>query len=239
MAGHSQFKNIMHRKAAQDKKKAKVYTKLIRDIMTAAKQGGDPAANPALRSALEKARKENMTKDVLERAIKRGTGEIKGADYVERTYEGYGPGGVAIIIRALTDNPTRTITNIRIPFTKFGGSIGADGTVAWMFKEIGSILYPAHSGSADAVLEAAINAGAEDVHSDAESHHIITAVADFAAAKAALEKHFGPAEEAELAFHPTQTQSVTEEETLKSLANLIEALENDDDVQSVTTNLSE
>lgn len=238
MAGHSQFKNIMHRKAAQDKKKAKIYTKLIRDIMTAAKQGGDPNANPNLRSALEKARKENMTKDVLERAIKRGTGEIKGADYEERTYEGYGPGGVAIIIKALTDNPTRTITNVRIPFTKFGGSIGADGTVAWMFKEIGSILYPAIIGTPDAVLEAAIMAGAEDVQSTEDAHHIITAVTDFAAAKSTLEKQFGPAEEAELTFYPTQTHNVTDEDTLKSLASLIEVLENDDDVQQVVTNLA-
>lgn len=238
MAGHSQFKNIMHRKAAQDKKKAKVFTKLIRDIMTAARSGGgDSNANPALRTAVEKARKENMTKDVVERAIKRGTGEIAGADYIERTYEGYGASGVAVIVTALTDNPTRTITNIRTAFTKNGGNVGSDGAVAWMFKQVGQISYPAAAGSADAIMEAAIMAGADDVESDETSHTIYTSVADFGAVRDALAATLNDAESAELAYIATQTQTVNSLETAQTIFKMVEALENDDDVQSVTTNL--
>lgn len=239
MAGHSQFKNIMYRKAAQDKKKAKVYTKLIRDIMTAARSGGgDANANPALRSAVDKARKENMTKDVVERAIKRGTGEIAGADYIERTYEGYAPAGVAVMVTTLTDNPTRTITNVRTAFSKNGGNVGTDGAVAWMFKQSGQIVYPASAGSADAVMEAAIMAGADDVESDAESHTILTTVADFGTVRDALIQALGEPESAELAYIPTQTQEVTDAETAQQILKLVDALEADDDVQSVTTNLS-
>jgi YebC/PmpR family DNA-binding regulatory protein len=240
MAGHSQFKNIMHRKAAQDKKKAKVATKLIRDIMTAARGGGgaDLASNSSLRTAVEKARKENLTKDTIDRAIKRGTGEIAGNDFIERTYEGYGPGGVAVIITALTDNPTRTITSLRTLFNKAGGNVGADGAVAWMFKSVGAITYPASIGSPDAVLEAAIMAGAEDVESSAESHTIYTAATDFAAVKVALENQFGEAEDAELTYIPTQTTQPKDADHAASVEKFIEALENDDDVQTVVVNLS-
>jgi YebC/PmpR family DNA-binding regulatory protein len=238
MAGHSQFKNIMHRKAAQDKKKAKVYTKYIRDIMTAARTGGgDPNSNALLRSLMEKARKENMTKDVLERAIKRGTGEIAGADYIERTYEGYGAAGVAVMVVALTDNPTRTITNIRTAFNKNGGNVGSDGAVAWMFKQTGQITYPAGVGNADKVMEAAIMAGADDVESDAESQTIYTSVPDFGAVRDALIPTLGEPEAAELTYLATQTQTVTNLETAQQIMKMVEALENDDDVQSVTTNL--
>ena len=140
----------MHRKAAQDKKKAKVYTKYIRDIMTAARSGGgDLNGNPTLRTLVEKARKENMTNEVVTRAIKRGTGEIAGADYQERTYEGYAPGGVALMVTTLTDNPTRTITTVRTAFGKLGGNVGADGSVGWMFKPIGWFCYPASVGNED------------------------------------------------------------------------------------------
>ncbi|MBI1309372.1 MAG: YebC/PmpR family DNA-binding transcriptional regulator [Proteobacteria bacterium] len=237
MAGHSQFKNIMHRKAAQDKKKAKIYTKLIRDIMTAARTGGDINANPSLRAAVEKARKENMTNAVVERAIKRGTGEIAGADYTERTYEGYAPGGVAVIVKALTDNPTRTITNIRTAFAKNGGNVGSDGTVAWMFREVGQITYPAATSTPDAMMEAAIMAGAEDVASDDTSHTITTAVADFGSARQELTRLFGEPEEAELTYLPTQTQAVSDLEIAQSIMKMVEQLEADDDVQSVITNL--
>jgi YebC/PmpR family DNA-binding regulatory protein len=238
MAGHSQFKNIMHRKAAQDKKKAKIYTKLIRDIMTAARTGGgDINANPALRSAVDKARKENMTNEVVTRAIKRGTGEIAGADYIERTYEGYGPSGVAVILTALTDNPTRTITNVRTAFTKNGGNVGSDGSVAWMFKQVGQITYPASAGSADAIMEAAIMAGADDVESDAATHTIYTSVPDFGTVRDALAQQLGEAESAELAYIATQTQTVTSLEVAQAILKMVETLENDDDVQSVTTNL--
>lgn len=238
MAGHSQFKNIMHRKAAQDKKKAKVYTKYIRDIMTAARTGGgDPSANPLLRSLLEKARKENMTKDVLDRAIKRGTGEIAGADYIERVYEGYGAAGVAVIVTTLTDNPTRTITNIRTGFSKNGGNVGTEGTVAWMFKQSGQIVYPASVGSEDKIMEAAIMAGAEDVQSDDETHTILTSVPDFGTVRDELTAQFGEPETAELTYIATQTQTVTNLEAAQQIMKMVEVLEADDDVQSVTTNL--
>lgn len=238
MAGHSQFKNIMHRKAAQDKKKAKIYTKLIRDIMTAARSGGgDLNGNPLLRTSVEKARKENMTKDVIDRAIKRGTGEIAGADYIERVYEGYAPAGVAVIVKTLTDNPTRTITNVRTPFTKNGGNVGTEGSVAWMFNECGQITYPLKVAAEDRMMEAAILAGAQDVESDEESYTITTAVADFATVRDELTQQFGEPEEAELTYVPTQMQTVTNLETAQQIMKLVEQLEADDDVQTVITNL--
>ena len=238
MAGHSKFKNIQHRKAAQDKKKAKVYTKYIRDIMTAARQGGgDLASNPTLRSLTDKARKENMTNEVITRAIKRGTGEIAGADYIERTYEGYGPGGVAVFITTLTDNPTRTITNVRTAFTKNGGNVGQDGSVGWMFKQVGQITYPLNTSSIDKMLEAAIMAGAEDADSDDESHLITTSVAGFGLVRDELAGEFGEATSAELAYIPVQMQAVTSLEIAQSLMKMIDTLENDDDVQAVVANM--
>ena len=238
MAGHSKFKNIQHRKAAQDKKKAKVYTKYIRDIMTAARQGGgDLSSNPNLRSLVDKARKENMTNEVVTRAIKRGTGEIAGADYIERTYEGYGPGGVAVFVTTLTDNPTRTIANVRSAFTKNGGNVGADNSVAWMFKQVGQITYPAKVGSADKVLEAGIMAGADDVESDEIEHIVTTTVADFGVVRDELANSFGDAETAELAYIPTQMQAVTDLEIAQQLLKMVDALEADDDVQAVVSNM--
>ncbi len=238
MAGHSKFKNIQHRKAAQDKKKAKVYTKYIRDIMTAARQGGgDISSNPNLRSLVDKARRENMTNEVVTRAIKRGTGEIAGADYIERTYEGYGPGGVAVFVTTLTDNPTRTITNVRTAFTKNGGNVGQDGTVAWMFKQVGQITYPLSVGSMDKVLEAAIMAGAEDAENDDAEHLITTSVAGFGLVRDELIGEFGEPANAELAYIPTQMQAVTDLETAQTIFKMVDVLENDDDVQAVVTNM--
>ncbi|HEX2858659.1 MAG TPA: YebC/PmpR family DNA-binding transcriptional regulator [Alphaproteobacteria bacterium] len=238
MAGHSQFKNIMHRKAAQDKKKAKVYTKYIRDIMTAAKQGGgDLSSNPSLRTLVEKARKENMTNSVVERAIKRGTGEIAGADYAERTYEGYGAAGVAVMVTTLTDNPTRTITNVRTAFNKFGGNVGSDGAVAWMFKHAGLFTYPLAIGNEDKVTEAALNAGADDIQNTGEMWEITSAPSDFTAVRDALAKTLGEPTESNLTYIPTQLQAVTDLETAQSIMKMVEMLEADDDVQTVTTNL--
>lgn len=238
MAGHSKFKNIQHRKAAQDKKKAKIYTKYIRDIMTAARQGGgDLASNPSLRSLVDKARRENMTNEVVTRAIKRGTGEIAGADYIERTYEGYGPGGVAVFITTLTDNPTRTITNVRTAFTKNGGNVGQDGSVGWMFKQVGQITYPLKVASIDKMLEAAIMAGAEDADADDESHLITTSVGGFGLVRDELIAEFGEPVTAELAYIPTQMQAVTDLEIAQSIMKMIDTLENDDDVQSVVSNM--
>ncbi len=241
MAGHSQFKNIMHRKAAQDKKKSKVATKLIRDVMIAARSGGgaDLNTNSALRTAVEKARKENLNKDTIDRAIKRGTGEIAGADYAERTYEGYGPGGVAAIVTALTDNPTRTITSLRTIFGKYGGNVGADGAVAWMFKSIGAIDYPLTIGAEETVLEAALEAGAEDMQSSPDGYRIVTAPNDFAAIKATLLAKFGEPEDAELTYVPTQTTQAKDDDHTAAVLKFIEALEADDDVQMVVVNLAE
>lgn len=238
MAGHSKFKNIQHRKAAQDKKKAKVYTKYIRDIMTAARQGGgDANANPVLRGLMDKARKENMTNEVITRAIKRGTGEIAGADYIERTYEGYGPGGVAIFITTLTDNPTRTITNVRTAFTKNSGNVGTDGSVAWMFKQVGQITYPLSIGSVDKVLEAAIMAGAEDAENDDAEHLVTTSVAGFGLVRDELITEFGEPTNAELAYIAVQMQAVTDLEIAQTVLKMVDVLESDDDVQSVVTNM--
>lgn len=237
MAGHSQFKNIMHRKAAQDKKKAKVATKYIRDIVTAARSGGgDLNANPALRSVVDKARKENMTKDVIDRAIKRGTGEIAGADYVERTYEGYATGGVAVMVSALTDNPTRTITSLRTIFSKHGGNVGADGAVAWMFKPVGKVVFEAKAGTLDGVTEAAIEAGADDVQDNGDGYDVLCAPGDFAAVREALTKALGEPVESTLTYVPTQTQAVAVLETAQTIQKMLDALDADDDVQDVVVN---
>jgi YebC/PmpR family DNA-binding regulatory protein len=237
MAGHSKWANIKHQKARVDAKRGKVFTKLIRDIMTAAKQGGgDVGANPSLALAVKKAKDANMGKDVIERAIQRGTGEIEGADYVERTYEGHGPGGIAVIVKALTDNPTRTVSNVRTAFGKNGGNMGNDGAVAWMFTECGLILYPAGIGSEDEVMEAAIEAGADDFEVDEEMYKITTQVADFGAVRNALAEKYGEAESADLTYIPTQTQAVQDVETAQKVMKFTDTLEEDDDVQDVMTN---
>src|SRR5579884_3632902 len=176
MAGHSQFKNIMHRKGAQDAKRAKIFPKILREIITASKTGiPDPATNPRLRAAVIKARQENMPRDKIEDAIKRGSGQINTENYEEVRYEGYGPGGVAVIVEALTDNRNRTASEVRAAFTKAGGSLGETGSVGFMFDHVGEIVYPVAAASTDDMLEAAIEAGASDVESDAENHVVISA----------------------------------------------------------------
>src|ERR1700704_2615296 len=186
MAGHSQFKNIMYRKGAQDKKRAKVFTKIIRELTTAARTGlPDPNANPRLRAAVLAARQANMPKDTVERAIKRGAGGEGGEAYEEVRYEGYGPGGVAVIVEALTDNRNRTASEVRAAFTKAGGALGETNSVGFLFDHVGEIAYP--------MLEAAIEAGASDVDSDPEGHVVISAPDDFNAVRDALEKDFGSA----------------------------------------------
>lgn len=240
MAGHSQFKNIMHRKAAQDKKRSKVFTKLLRDIVSAARQGGgDVAANPLLRAAADKARAANMTRDVIERGIRRGTGELAGNDYVERTYEGYGVGGVAVLVRTLTDNPTRTITNVRTAFAKHGGNVGTDGSVAWMFKQVGVVVYPAACGTHDAMVEHAIMAGADDVESDDAVHRIVTAPSNLAVVRDGLAEVLGDAEESDLTYFPVQWQVLANDEQIAQLEKMIDALNNDDDVQDVIMNFAD
>jgi YebC/PmpR family DNA-binding regulatory protein len=236
MAGHSQFKNIMHRKGKQDARRGKLFTKLIREIMTAARQGlSDPAHNPRLKAAMAAARAENMPKDTIERAIRRGAGGGDGEVYEEVRYEGYGPGGVALIVEALTDNRNRTASEVRSTFTKNGGTLGETNSVAFNFARKGVVAYPASAAGADAVLEAAIEAGAEDATSDAERHEIVTAPEDFGGVRDALEARFGAAAEARLAWRAVNLVPVAAEPA-RQLFELIEALEDSDDVQSVTAN---
>ena len=236
MAGHSQFKNIMYRKGAQDKKRAKVFTKIIRELTTAARSGlPDPAANPRLRAAVLAARQANMPKDTVDRAIKRGSGGGADDAYEEVRYEGYGPGGIAVIVEALTDNRNRTASEVRAAFTKSGGALGETNSVSFMFDRVGEISYPPATASADEMFEAVIEAGAENVESDTEQHVVTTAPEDLNAVRDALENRFGPAESARLAWRP-KTASPIDEETAATLFKLLEALEDSDDVQNVYAN---
>src|SRR6201997_4189054 len=203
MAGHSQFKNIMFRKGAQDKKRGKVFTKLIRELTTAARMGlPDPNANPRLRAAVLAARQANMPKDTVDRAIKRGSGAEAGDNYEEVRYEGYGPGGVAVIVEALTDNRNRTASEVRAAFTKSGGALGETNSVSFMFERVGEISYPASTAGSDDMFEAAIEAGARDIESDAEQHSVTCAPQDLNAVRDALEHRFGPADSARLVWRP-------------------------------------
>src|SRR6202008_976394 len=203
MAGHSQFKNIMYRKGAQDKKRAKVFTKMNRKLPPAARSGlPDPNANPRLRAAVLAARQANMPKDTVERAIKRGAGGEGGEAYEEVRYEGYGPGGVAVIVEALTDNRNRTASEVRAAFTKAGGALGETNSVSFMFDRVGEIAYPATTANADQMFEAVIGAGGNDLGGDAEQHVVICAPEDFNAVREALETRFGPASSARPVWRP-------------------------------------
>jgi len=235
MAGHSQFKNIMHRKGGQDAKRAKIFNKLAREITVAAKSGlPDPATNPRLRAAIIAARQKNMPKDRIDRAIKVSEGN-DAADYEAIRYEGYGPGGVAIIVEALTDNRNRTAPEIRTAFAKAGGALGETNSVSFMFQRLGVISYPAKVGSSDAVFEAAAEAGAENVESDAEEHEVTTTVENFSLVRDALEEKFGTATSAALEWRPLNTTTPTDEQA-ESLLKLIAVLEDNDDVQTVAVN---
>ena len=236
MAGHSQFKNIMHRKGAQDARRARQFAKLIREITVSARQGlPDPAFNPRLRAAVIAARQANMPKDTVDRAIKKATGAGAGEDYVEVRYEGYGPAGVAVIVEALTDNRNRTASDVRSAFSKHGGALGETNSVSFLFNRVGVIRYPAAAASEDAMLEAAIEAGADNVESDAESHEVTCATDDFFAVRDVLENRFGAPESAKLDWRPT-TQVTLDEERAGSLLKLLDALEDNDDVQNVYAN---
>ena len=236
MAGHSQFKNIMYRKGAQDAKRGKLFTKLIRELTTAARAGSpDPASNPRLKAAIIAARGANMPKDTLDRAIKRGAGADDGTASEEVRYEGYGPGGVALIVEALTDNRNRTASEVRSAFAKGGGALGETNSVSFMFERVGEIVYPVKAASADAMFEAALEAGATNVESGAELHEIVTTVEDFAQVRDALEAKFGAPERAKLAWKPTTTVPV-DESAADSLFKLVETLEDNDDVQTVWGN---
>jgi len=226
----------MYRKGAQDKKRGKVFTKIIRELTTAARGGlPDPAANPRLRAAVLAARQANMPKDTVDRAIKRGAGNEGGEAYDEIRYEGYGPGGVAVIVEALTDNRNRTASDVRAAFTKAGGALGETNSVGFMFDRVGEISYPASAADADAMLEAAIEAGASDVESDDNGHTVISVPDDFNAVRDALEQQFGAAESAKLVWRP-KTTSPVDEDTAQTLFKMLEALEDSDDVQNVYAN---
>lgn len=236
MAGHSKFKNIMHRKGAQDAKRAKIFTKIGREIQVAAQVGGpDPASNPRLRVALSAARENNMTNDRIKRAIDAGLGVGDTSNYVEIRYEGYGPSGVAIMVEALTDNKNRTASEVRSAFTKFGGNLGESGSVGFMFDRIGQILYPVGHAKFDDMFEAAVDAGADDVIADEEHLEIITSPENFASVKDKLETKFGAPEQSGLLWKPNVMADISED-IAETVIKLIETLEDSDDVQKVTSN---
>jgi len=237
MAGHSQFKNIMHRKGAQDAKRAKVFTKLIRELTVAAKTGmPDPVANPRLRAAILAAREQNMPKDTIDRAIKRGAGGEDGANYDEVRYEGYGPGSVAVIVEALTDNRNRTASEVRTAFNKSGGNLGESNSVSFMFARIGAIHYPLAAASADDMFEAALEAGADNVETDEEGHDVSCAPDELNVVREALEARFGTPASARLDWKPQVLVPISDELTAQSLMKFLEVLEDNDDVQRVQAN---
>jgi YebC/PmpR family DNA-binding regulatory protein len=235
MAGHSQFKNIMHRKGRQDAVRSKIFSKLAREITVAAKQGvPDPAMNPRLRLAVQNARAESMPKDNIQRAINKAAGGDS-ENYEEVRYEGYGPGGVAIIVEALTDNRNRTVSDLRMVFGKHGGALGDSNSVSFLFERKGMVRYPAKAASADAMFEVALEAGAENVESDAEGHEATSAPEDFARLRDQLEAKFGAPLEAKLVWRPL-TAIPVDAETAETLLKLVDALEDNDDVQTVSAN---
>jgi YebC/PmpR family DNA-binding regulatory protein len=230
MAGHSQFKNIMHRKGRQDAIRSKLFSKLAREITVAAKMGApDPAMNPRLRLAINNAKAQSMPKDNIERAIKKAAGG-EDENYEEIRYEGYATGGVAVIVEALTDNRNRTGGAVRAAFSKHGGNLGATGAVSHMFNRVGEIVYPVEAGDAEAVLEAAIEAGADDVQSGETSHVIVCGFEDIGAVSSALEASLGDAESVKAVWQPALSTPV-DEGTAESVMKLIAVLEDDDDVQ--------
>ena len=235
MAGHSKWANIQHRKGRQDAARAKLFSKFSKEITVAAKMGDpDPDKNPRLRLAIKEAKAQSMPKDNIERAIKKAVGG-EGDAYEEIRYEGYGPGGVAVIVEAMTDNRNRTASNVRSTFTKNGGNLGETGSVGFMFERKGEVTYPADAGDADTVMLAAIEAGAEDVESSEDGHVIWCADTDLNEVATALEASLGESDSTKLVWKPTTTTEL-DLEGMQKLMKLIEALEDDDDVQRVTAN---
>jgi len=236
MAGHSQFKNIMHRKGAQDAKRAKQFAKVIREITVSVRSGmPDPASNPRLRAAISMAREVNMPKDTVDRAIKKASGAAGGEDYAEVRYEGYGPAGVALIVEALTDNRNRTASDVRAAFSKHGGSMGESNSVSFMFSRLGVIAYPLAVASEDAMLEAAIEAGADNVETTPDGHEVTCSMEEFFAVRDALEARFGEPVSAKLDWRPATTVALDEEKA-RAVLKLIDVLDESDDVQNVYAN---
>ena len=236
MAGHSKWANIQHRKNAQDAKRGKIFTKLIREITVAARNGDpNPAANPRLRLAVDRALDANMTKDTIERAIKRGAGAMEGENYEEIRYEGYGPGGAAVMVDCMTDNRNRTASEVRHAFAKYGGNLGTDGSVAYLFTKLGVLSYPAGSDE-DRIMGAALEAGAQDVvTNDDGSVDVLTDPAEFSQVKEAMTAAGLAPEQAEVTMRPG-TSAVLDAEAAASMVKLLEALEDLDDVQQVYSN---
>jgi YebC/PmpR family DNA-binding regulatory protein len=235
MAGHSQFKNIMFRKGKQDAQRSKLFSKLSREITVAAKQGlPDPNHNPRLRAAILAAKAQSMSKDVIERAIRKSQGG-DAETYDEVRYEGFGPGGVAIIVEALTDNRNRTAADIRAAFSKFGGALGETGSVSFQFNRVGAIVYPGSVGDADAMLELAIDVGADESLSSSEGHEFLCRVEDFAAVRDALEAKLGPPQSAKIVWRPQNSVTV-DDDSGETLTKLLDALDDHDDVQNVYAN---
>lgn len=236
MAGHSKWANIQHRKGAQDKKRGKLFTKLIREITVAARMGGgDLLANPRLRLAVDKAKAASMPKDNIERAVKKGSGDLDGSDYQEIRYEGYGPGGTAVMVDCMTDNRNRTAAEVRHAFTKFGGNLGADGSVGYMFRHVGLLGFPAGSDESR-IMDVAIEAGAEDVIADEDdSVEVITSPAEFEAVCEAMKKAHVEPESAELTMR-ADTSTELDLQAASSMIKMLEMLEDLDDVQNVYSN---
>ena len=236
MSGHSKWSTIKHKKGATDAKRGKIFTKIIKEITVAARMGGgDPETNPRLRSALINARSENMPKDTFERAIKKGTGDLDGVNYEEILYEGYGPGGVAVLVECLTDNRNRTIAEVRQVFNKAGGNVGTDGCVAWMFDKKGLIIVSKEDSDEDTLMEVALDAGAEDIKEETDSFEIITEPADFEAVKEAVDAAEIKYEMAEITMIP-QNMTKVEGKEAEQMINFMEALDDCDDIQKFYSN---
>ncbi len=236
MSGHSKWSTIKHKKGAADKKRAKIFTKLIKEITVAARMGGgDPAANPRLRHAIDSAKAQNMPKDNVDRAIKKGTGDMDGVNYEEIMYEGYGPGGVAVMVECLTDNKNRTIADVRYIFSKAGGNVGTDGCVAWMFDKKGVIVISKENADEDTLMEVALDAGAEDIKDEGDSFDVLTAPEDFDALKEAIDGANIPYEVAEISMVPQNTTAVSGKEA-EQMIKFMEALDDNDDIQHFYTN---
>ena len=234
MAGHSKFKNIMHRKGAQDKKRAKIFGRLIKELTVAARSSADPDSNPRLRTALLAARAANMPKDNIERVLKRAEGG-EGESYDEIRYEGYGPGGTALIVDSVTDNRNRTASEVRAAFNRYGGSLGETGSVSFMFDRVGQVIYSVDAADADAMFEAALEAGADNVDSDDNGHEVTCSPEDFNAVREALEAVFGGPEESGLTWKPQNLIAVDEAQA-STLLKLLDALDDNEDVQNVASN---
>lgn len=237
MSGHSKWSTIRHKKGAADAKRGKIFTRLIKEITVAARMGGsgDPDANPRLRTAIAAAKAENMPKENIERAVKKGTGELEGVNYEESIYEGYGPGGAAVLVESLTDNKNRAVAEVRHIFSKCGGNLGENGCVAWMFDKCGYILIDKQHAEEDALMEIALNAGAEDVREDDGTFEVITGIQDFESVKEAVEAESIPYIVAEITMLPKTSTSLQGKEA-EQMIRLIETLEDCEDVQKIYNN---